>query len=56
MKVNESKKFKQRGIDDFEAGKKFTDNPFLHIPNPAKSSWWQAGWLIAKREQERRNA
>lgn len=45
-----SKGFKQKGKDDYTKGLLLEDNPFLRLPNPAKSGWWEAGWLEARRE------
>jgi hypothetical protein len=45
-----SKKLKKQGKDAYKAGKCLKDNPFIRHSNPAKSSWWEAGWLEAERE------
>ena len=46
-------KAKARGSREFLAGKDIEDNPFLHNPDKALSSWWQTGFLQTKTKESR---
>ena len=43
--IQKHQQAKQRGIQDYLAGKNMTDNPYLRQPDIALSSWWQTGFL-----------
>lgn len=50
--IGQSARVRDRGREAFKAGKSFDDNPYVHLSKVSLSSWWQAGYLNAKRNEE----
>ena len=46
--IKENKKAYELGIEDARRGRSLEDNPFKRMSRLSLSTWWEAGYLKAK--------